>query len=79
MQEGKWDKRRLTDGGDGGDDLIELELVEDGSFIGSVETNHGDLHLLDEQPVEELPKREPHLLPSSIDHLHIKRTLRSLL
>jgi hypothetical protein len=79
MQEGKWDRWGLTDGGDGGDDLAELELVEDGSFIDSVETDHEDLHLLlDEQPAEELPEREPHLLPSSTDHMRIKHMLISL-
>jgi hypothetical protein len=54
----------LTDGGDGGDDLAELELVEDGGFTGGVEANHEDPHLLlGEEPAEELPEREPHLPP----------------
>jgi len=30
----------LTDGGDGSDNLAELELVEDGSLTGGVETDH---------------------------------------
>ena len=52
----------LTDGGDGGDDLAELELVEDGGFTGGVEADHEDPHLLlGEEPAEELPEREPHL------------------
>lgn len=38
--------RGHTDGGDGGDDLTKLELVEDGGFTGSVETDHQDSHLL---------------------------------
>jgi hypothetical protein len=79
MQEGTWDGRGLTDGGDGGHDLAELELVEDGSFTGGVETDHEDPHfLLGEQPAEELPEREPHLLPSSTDHLRTKHMFRSL-
>ena len=28
-----------TDGGDGGDDLAKLELVEDGGLTGGIETN----------------------------------------
>jgi hypothetical protein len=28
MKEGKWDRQGLINGGDGGDDLIELEHVE---------------------------------------------------
>ena len=64
---------RLTDG----DDLAELELVEDGDFTGGVEADHEDPHLLlGEEPAEELPEREPHLPPSSaagppfLHHLH---------
>ena len=52
----------LIDGGDGGDDLAEFELVEDGGFTGGVEADHEDPHLLlGEEPAEELPEREPHL------------------
>ena len=36
----------LTDGGDGGDDLSELELVEDGGLSGGVQSDHEDAHLL---------------------------------
>jgi len=36
----------LTDGGDGGDDLAKLELVEDGGLSGGVEPHHKDPHLL---------------------------------
>ena len=36
----------LTDGWNGGDDLSELELVQDGRFTGGVETHHQDSHLL---------------------------------
>ena len=54
----------LTDGGDGGDDLAELELVEDGGLSGGVEPHHEDPHLLlSEQPAEQLGEREPHLSP----------------
>ena len=55
------DERR-TYGGDGGDDLAELELVEDGGLTSRVETNHEDPHLLlGEEAAEQLPEREPHL------------------
>ena len=36
----------LTDCGDGGDDLSQLELVEDCCFSGCVQSNHQDPHLL---------------------------------
>lgn len=36
----------LTDGGNGGDDFTELELVEDGGLSGGVKTDHQDSHLL---------------------------------
>jgi len=49
-------------GGDGGDDLAELELVEDGGLTSRVETNHEDPHLLlGEEAAEQLREREPHL------------------
>lgn len=52
----------LTDSGDGGDDLSELELVEDGGLAGSIEPNHQNPHLLlGEEAAEELREREPHL------------------
>lgn len=35
-----------ADGGNGGDVLAELELVEDGGFAGGVETQHQQAHLL---------------------------------
>jgi len=55
------DERR-TYGGDGGDDLAELELVEDGGLTSRVETNHEDPHLLlGEEAAEQLREREPHL------------------
>jgi hypothetical protein len=54
----------LTYGGDGGDDLAELELVEDGGLSGGVEAHHEDPHLLlGEQPAEQLREREPHAFP----------------
>lgn len=36
----------LTNGGDGGDNFTELELVQDGGLSGGVETDHQDSHLL---------------------------------
>jgi len=35
-----------ANGGDGGDDLAKLELVEDRGLTGGIETNHQDAHLL---------------------------------
>lgn len=35
-----------ADGGNGGDVLAQLELVEDGGFAGSVEAQHEQAHLL---------------------------------
>ena len=52
----------LTDGGDGGDDLAELELVEDGGLTSCIETDHEDPHLLlGEEAAEELREGEPHV------------------
>lgn len=51
-----------TDGGDGGDDLAKLELVEDGSLTGGIEANHEDAHLLfGEQTGEELGEGKTHV------------------
>lgn len=36
----------LTDGGDGGDDLTQLELVKNGGFTGGIQSDHQDAHLL---------------------------------
>ena len=50
-----------TDGGDGGDDLTELQLIKNGGLTGSIETDHKDTHLLlGEQLGEELADRKPH-------------------
>ena len=35
-----------ADGGDGGDNLAQLELVEDGRLTGRVQPDHQDPHLL---------------------------------
>ena len=35
-----------TNGGDGGDNLTQLQLVQDGGLTGSIKTNHKDTHLL---------------------------------
>ena len=56
----------LTDGRDGGDDFTELELVQDRSLTGGVETDHQNSHLLlGEKPAEELRERQSHLFPLS--------------
>ena len=57
-REGGWGR---TNGGDGGDDLAELELVQDGGFTGGVETDHEDAHLaLGEELLEQLRESQPH-------------------
>ena len=59
-------EKGLTDGGDGGDDLAELELVEDGGLTSCIETDHEDPHLLlGEEATEQLREREPHLRSSA--------------
>lgn len=51
-----------ADRGDGGDDLAELELVEDGGLAGGVQTHHQYPHLLlAEQPCEQAADCETHL------------------
>lgn len=37
---------RLTDSRDGGDNLAELELVEDGGLTGGIETDHKNTWVL---------------------------------
>lgn len=50
-----------TDGGDGGDDLAQLQLVQDGGFAGGVQTHHQDPHLLlTEEAFKEIRKDVPH-------------------
>merc|ERR1711959_360252 len=45
-----------------GDDLTQLELVQDGGLSGSVESDHQNTHLLlAPQAVEQLGERETHL------------------
>jgi hypothetical protein len=59
--------KRLTNGGDGGDDLAELELIEDGGLTGGIEPDHENPHLLlGEEAAEQLPKGEPHLFLNEI-------------
>jgi hypothetical protein len=51
-----------TNGGDRGDDFTKLELVEDGGFTGSIETDHQDSHLLlPPQLIKDLGKCETHV------------------
>ena len=50
-----------TDGGDGGDDLPQLELVQDGGLPGGVQPHHEDPHLLlADQTLQQVPKEVPH-------------------
>jgi hypothetical protein len=52
---------KRTDGGNGGDDLAELELVQYGGLTSCVETDHEDTHLpLGEELLEQLGEGEPH-------------------
>ena len=46
---------------DDGDDIAELKFVEGSGLSGSVETDHDNLHLLGEEPFENLPEHKPHL------------------
>ena len=50
-----------ANGGDGRDDLAQLELVEDGRLAGGVEADHQDAHiLLAEELAEDLGEGEAH-------------------
>ena len=50
-----------TDGGDGRDDLAQLQLVEDGRLSGSVKTDHENSHfLLAPEAVEYLANAHTH-------------------
>jgi len=50
-------RRELTNGGDGGDNLTKLELVQNGGLTSSIKTHHKDAHLLlGEKPAEKLCK-----------------------
>lgn len=58
--ETRWETR-LTDGGNGGDDLSELQLIQDCRLTGCVETDHENTHLpLGEEFLEQLRECEPH-------------------
>jgi len=68
LTERNWEKKKkvkerekYTNGGNGGDDLSELEFVENGCLTGGVETDHKYTHLLlRKQATEKLGEREPH-------------------
>lgn len=65
-----------ADGGDGGHDLTELELVEDGGLTGGVETDHEDSHvLLTEELAEELAETCAHCLLFAVCCLMFALTL----
>ena len=52
----------LTDGGDGGHDLAELQLVEDGGLTGRIQPDHEDPHLLlAKEALEQASENVPHL------------------
>jgi len=70
----------LTDGGDGSDDLAELELVEDGGLTGGIKPDHEDPHLLlGEEAAEQLPEREPHLFLETVANAFLLRRRASSL
>lgn len=54
-------KATHTDSGDGGDDLSQLEFVQDGGFSGRIQTHHQDSHLfLSKEILKEARKHVPH-------------------
>ena len=59
----------FTDCRDGGNDFAEFQLVQDGSFSGSVETDHQDSHLPPSpELIEQLRKGETHVGESRKDN-----------
>lgn len=50
-----------TDGWNGGDDLTQLQLVQDGGFTGGIQADHQDSHFLVAKEVgEQLGERQTH-------------------
>lgn len=61
---------KVTNGGNGGDNLAELELVENGGLTSRIETHHEYTHLfLGKETTEKLGERQPHF------HLEIKTNI----
>ena len=57
--------KKHTNSGDGGDDLTELELVQNGGLTSSIKTNHENPHLLlGKKPAKKLGERQSH--PASL-------------
>lgn len=54
-----WAKR--TDGRDGGDDLAELELVQNSGLAGGIEADHENAHLQSCDGVHCWPRQSIHL------------------
>ncbi len=51
-----------TDGRNGGDNLAQLQLVEDCGFAGCIQPHHQDAHLLlSEEALEQRAEYVPHL------------------
>lgn len=51
----------LTDGGNGGNDLAKLQLIEDGGLSCSIQAHHQDAHLLlPDQALQKVPKDIAH-------------------
>ena len=53
---------RRTDGGNGGHDFTQLQLVEDGGLSGSVQADHQNSHLLlAPEAIEQLREGQTHV------------------
>lgn len=62
MLDGRYEKKKLTNCRNCGDDLTKLELVQDGGLTSSIKTNHQNSHLfLGKKPAEKLRECQPHL------------------
>lgn len=61
----------LTNGGDGGDDLAQFQLVQDGGLSCSIQAHHQDAHLL-------LPNQALEKVSKDVTHDHSTRFLRTV-
>lgn len=61
IQNGGWERVGRTNGGDGGDDLPQFQLVEDGGLPRRVQPHHQDAHLLlPDQAFQQVPEYVAH-------------------
>lgn len=57
----EYKEKQLTNGGNGGNNLSQLELVKDRCLTSCVKTHHENTHLLlGKEPAEKLGERQPH-------------------